>query len=73
MCIYLVDMYVRGRFKEQGRRQAKGCTQQATGHKEVQETEGDQDCCAHSQTGLVSQLLYAVTTLLNSDLCRPHS
>ena len=53
-----MDMYVRGRLEEQGRRQAKRRTQQATSNEEVQKAEGDQDSCARSQARLISQLLY---------------
>lgn len=57
--MYLVNMYVRGRLEQQGRRQTKSRTQQATGDKEVQKAEGDQDCCAKSQARLISQFLYS--------------
>lgn len=65
--MYLVHMYVGGRLEEQGCRQAKGRTQQATSHEEVQKAEGDQDCCAYSQARLLSQLLYQSTA--SSTLC----
>ena len=57
-----MHMYVRRCLEEQGCRQAKGCAQQATSDEEVQKAEGDQDCCAYCQAGLISQLLHPKET-----------
>ena len=65
--MYLMDMYVRGGLEEQGCRQAKGRTQHATSNEEVQKAEGDQDCCAHSQARLISQLLHPCSSRLTDN------
>ena len=50
-------MYARGGLQQQRSCEAKGSSQQPTGHKQVQKADGDHDCCAERQAWLISQLL----------------